>query len=143
MGKHLRPRAKTKLSAYGMQKLENLKKTLDHADHVNHVLFSPDGKTLTSARFTSYDPSMGPKRPENSKKRLTGHGIWIVGTSFSPDGKTLATMSRDETIRLWDANTGQHKMDLTGGHVENIGYFESMSFSPDGKHTCRCEWQKN
>ena len=48
---------------------------------------------------------------------------------FSPDGKTVASGNHDNTIRLWDVDTGNNKMTLTG-HTE---WIRSIAFSPDGK----------
>ncbi|MCE2403502.1 WD40 repeat domain-containing protein, partial [Candidatus Poribacteria bacterium] len=48
---------------------------------------------------------------------------------FSPNGSTFATGSDDNTIRLWDANTREHKTSFVG-HADDVN---SVAFSPDGK----------
>ena len=61
---------------------------------------------------------------------LTGHTYYVGNVVFSPDGKTLASLSKgyhgDDTIRLWDAVTGEFKAVLTEG-------IDAPVFSPDGK----------
>ena len=47
---------------------------------------------------------------------------------FSPDGLTLASGSQDDTVRLWDATTGEHIKTLRG----HYSYLISLAFSPDG-----------
>src|SRR5262249_59415727 len=48
--------------------------------------------------------------------------------AFSPDGTRLATASGDQTVRLWDARTGQELLVLKG----HTGTVCSVCFSPDG-----------
>jgi WD40 repeat protein len=38
---------------------------------------------------------------------LIGHQSWIWSLAVSPDGQFLASASEDETIRIWDLNTGE------------------------------------
>ena len=59
---------------------------------------------------------------------LKGHTDSVNSVAFSPDGGTIASGSRDNTIRLWDAVTGSHKHTLKG-HTSWVG---SIAFSPDG-----------
>ena len=61
---------------------------------------------------------------------LGGHTRWVNSVAFSPDGTTLASGAGrpDNTVRLWDVATGQHKATLTG-HTNSI---LSVAFSPDG-----------
>ena len=59
---------------------------------------------------------------------LTGHTETTTSIAFSPDSQTLASSSYDETVRLWDVNTGTLKSTLTG-HTKRIN---SIAFSPDG-----------
>ncbi len=60
---------------------------------------------------------------------LRGHSDWIGRIAWSPDGKILASPSKDHTIRLWDAQTGQHLRTLKG----HSGIVSSVAWSPDGK----------
>ena len=69
---------------------------------------------------------------------LTGHTDWVTGVAFSPDGKRVASSSRDNTLKVWDAVTGQEQFiakrsgqNILDGHR---GYVESVAFSPDGKY---------
>ena len=61
-------------------------------------------------------------------KTLIGHTAAVVSIAFSPDGKAIASGSWDNTIRLWNADTGTHIRTLTG-HTDGIW---SVAFSPDG-----------
>ncbi|MEM9090895.1 MAG: hypothetical protein AAGC93_19380 [Cyanobacteria bacterium P01_F01_bin.53] len=40
-------------------------------------------------------------------KTLTKHSNLVGTVAFSPDGNTLASGSADETICIWDVNTGE------------------------------------
>jgi WD40 repeat protein len=49
--------------------------------------------------------------------------------SFSLDGKRIVSGSFDNTLKLWDAQTGQETLTLKG----HSHWVNSVSFSPDGK----------
>jgi WD40 repeat protein len=38
---------------------------------------------------------------------LTGHTNSLFDAAFSPDGAWIATVSGDQTVKVWDATTGQ------------------------------------
>jgi WD40 repeat protein len=38
---------------------------------------------------------------------VSGHNNWVNGVSFSPDSRQLASASQDNTVKLWDVNTGK------------------------------------
>jgi len=52
----------------------------------------------------------------------------IPSVVFGPDGHRLASSSQDGTIKLWDAQTGQDTLTLTG-HPDRV---HNLAFSPDG-----------
>ena len=62
------------------------------------------------------------------RNRLEGHGDWVSSVTFSPDGKTLASASKDNSIKLWNAD-GTCRNDLLG----HEGGVYSVSWSPNGQ----------
>jgi WD40 repeat protein len=52
----------------------------------------------------------------------------VSAIAISPDGTWLATTSSDETARIWDAATGQHRATLTS-HTSLVS---AIAISPDG-----------
>lgn len=67
---------------------------------------------------------------------LTGHGGEITNVTFSPTGTMLASSSRDGTVRLWDASTGD-ELRVLAGHTDRV---RAVSFSPDGSQVASASW---
>ncbi|MDZ8095458.1 MAG: AAA-like domain-containing protein, partial [Nostoc sp. DedQUE05] len=63
------------------------------------------------------------------QNRLEGHSDSVNSVVFSPDGKTLASASTDNTIKLWNLDTGKKIITLSG----HSNWVNSVVFSPDGK----------
>jgi WD40 repeat protein len=54
----------------------------------------------------------------------------VSSVTYSPDGTRIASASPDDTVRLWDAATGQP----IGQPLRHDGAVTSVAFSPDGTH---------
>lgn len=58
-----------------------------------------------------------------------GHTADVYFVAESPDGTMVASASKDQTVRLWNAKTGE-PIRVFSGHTDEVN---SVSFSPDGR----------
>jgi WD40 repeat protein len=96
-------------------------------DPMNGLAETPDGTALMVA-------GDGPNRlgivMRNTKetRSMPAHGDTVYSLAFSPDGKTLASCSRDQTVKLWDAKT----LRPTGNLLGHGGPIYTLQYSADG-----------
>ncbi|KAI8853678.1 hypothetical protein BC829DRAFT_429816 [Chytridium lagenaria] len=119
--------------------------------------------TETTFYMTYYEPTNaiipvpkvvgGPKHWDACLAILKGHRTIVTSVAVSPDGAFIASGSYDETVRMWEANTGSCRRTFTASGSEDqtvriwdvgSGMCEftftahqddvmSVAFSPDGR----------
>ncbi len=85
------------------------------------IVYSPDGRTIVSGTVNG-DVQIIDTQTMQLKTTFTGHTERIGSVVYSPDGKTIASASRDETMRLWNAATGETKADISQNCSEPTNY---------------------
>lgn len=96
----------------------------DYIGPVRAVAFAPDGGRLVSGSSQVRVTDLATGRVVD----LGGHAGSVRAVAWSPDGARIASSGDDETVRIWDAATGEHQLDLDhrGGSVR------AVAFTPDG-----------
>ena len=70
---------------------------------------------------------------------LRGHYMKVNSAIFSSDGKRIVSASGDNTLRIWNAKTGQQIGEPLKGHESGVCY---AAFSPDGKYIVSASWDE-
>jgi WD40 repeat protein len=69
---------------------------------------------------------------------LSGHKNWVRHLAFSPGGRYLASASNDNSIRIWDAKSGQ-SLRILAGHRN---FVSAVAFSPGGRYLASASFDK-
>lgn len=128
-----------------------IKTFIGHQDKIRSLNMTPDGSLAVSSTYRFTIPTAGfnnltEKSSElwvwdlnngNCISKLEGHCNEINGgAKITPDGKRVISSHRDNTIRVWDIETGENKTS-EGGHSNSI---LDLSTSPDGKVVVSCSY---
>jgi len=118
-------------------------------DHIERVVYSPDGATVVIA-FVTNKIDVWSTKDWHLVKTFKAHKGWIRSMAISPDGKWLVTgnvsggtggrydpatgitteIKYDDPIKIWDTSTWQQ----VGALPIHDKYTSSLAFLPDGKH---------
>ena len=126
----------TSIGLWDVRARENKQLFYGHKGGVTSVAFSPGGFMLASGGRDK-TVRLWDARTGEHIRALSGHMDEINTVAFSHDGEMVASCSggpfpwcdnNDNTIRIWDARTGEH-MHTLEGHMDAV---TSVAFSPDG-----------
>jgi WD40 repeat protein len=113
-----------------------------HDQAVNSAVFSPDGQHILSASADGTARIWRVSPPRNYALPLQGHrtalGVPLepgpVGcVAFDRDGRRLLTSAWDDSVHVWDAQSGKAGVSLYCGTWRSISPVLCTSFSPDGR----------
>lgn len=97
--------------------------------HPTGLSWSPDEKLLAVGDVVGEIRLYQADNLTAAPRLLNGrHANQVDSLAFSPDGTLLASVSFDQTVRLWSPLTGNLLLTLTG-HTDQV---YSVAFSPDG-----------
>lgn len=89
-------------------KTGELKKEITHASYTMGLAFSPDGSKIASAPRGNVNKFLGVFGVEDGGEVFNAGPFkqHVAGIAFTPDGKRIIATGRENTVRLFDADTG-------------------------------------
>jgi WD40 repeat protein len=107
------------------------------------VAFSPDGMFLAAVGWDEPTVRIWEVATRRELHALRGHKHALTGLAFSPDGRRLASVGYEGTVKLWDVESGQAALSLTGTALhrpDDFCFTARVLFSPDGTRIIANEW---
>ncbi len=105
-------------------------------NHHRSITLTPDGKTVISGGswgyIASYNPNTGKKL-----QRFIGHTSDVWGVAASPDSRFLVSGSADQTVKLWEIDSGRLLLTIFQGSDN-----EWVAWTPEGYYTASLNGDK-
>jgi WD40 repeat protein len=99
---------------------------------------------LAQAKQSKNTPCLRPLKAnlepanEGALRTLAGHSGSVKAVAIAPDGKTVVSASWDNTLKIWDTETGRELKTLTG----HSSLVNAVAITPDGKTAISASWDK-
>lgn len=90
--------------------------------------WAPDGTSIAALADSWATPALWSAVSGERLTTFVGHTDRVTSIAFHPDGTRIVTASEDETVRLWDVETGRQLLCLR----DENGWGAFALFSPDG-----------
>ena len=121
-----RDAAANELVADALNKLSNLGRDSD--DLAMQLILA--ARTFPSNNPVEY-PILSALQTERDLVKIIDTRAWVNTVAYSPDGHRIASASTsaDNTVRIWDADTGQPVGQPLRGHDKHVN---KVAYSPDG-----------
>ncbi|MEP4195691.1 MAG: AAA family ATPase [Aliishimia sp.] len=99
-----------------------------HTDRVESIVFTPDHAATGAADggVRVWNPY---EQRSIGESKILGQGSIVNSVAFSPDGRRIVSGSDDNTLRIWDVQSGE-ELQVLRGHES---YVTSVAFSSDGR----------
>jgi WD40 repeat protein len=104
--------------------------------YLSALPFAPTCSLVSTHYSTSFSRILHVERGQlshwpSSEMAISNFEAVVLSVAFSRDGRYIVSGSGDQTIRVWNATTGETVAGPFTGHTDSV---RSVEFSPDGRH---------
>jgi hypothetical protein len=136
-GKHLLTCSRDKTAkVWDLSTKESVLTFPDHQNPVYGVAIKPDGKVAVSVAEDNQIRTWNATGEGKQIRALGGHGRAIFRVIYHPKQPLLITSSADNTVRMWNPDTGQAVRTLSG----HSDWVYALALSPDGNLVASGTW---